>query len=152
MRGFGSLIAIVTTCAFAIGVSACQPDAATIEKSIKDELEGKKVKVKSVTCPKDHKTGKGEKFTCDGETASGTKFVINVTNEDIGKIKWELVGRIMDPAEIEKEIASKGQDGFKCGDEVVIVTKGSTFECKKDDTKIKLTFKDDEGNADTAIE
>jgi hypothetical protein len=152
MRRFGSFIAIAMTCAFSVGLYACTLDAAKIEKSITDELEAKKVKVKSIKCPKDRKQQKGDKFTCEGETKDGTTFTVNVSQEDAGNIKWELVGRIMDPADLEKDLNGKVGDGFKCGSEVVIVKKGSTLECKGAERKVKLTFKDDEGNADPTIE
>jgi len=139
--------------AFSLGLGACNLDAGKIEKSISDELQGKKVKVKSISCPKDKKMAKGDKFTCEGETESGTKFTVNVTQEEGGNIKWELVGRILDPSDIEKDLSSKFPDGgFKCGSDVVIVTKGSVVECKGNEHKVKLTYKDDEGASDVQME
>lgn len=153
MRATRSVWILGVMGAFSLGLGACNLDAGKIEKSITDELQGKKVKVKSISCPKDKKMAKGDKFTCDGEAQDGTKFTVNVTQEDAGNIKWELVGRILDPADIEKDLSGKFPGGgFKCGSDVVIVKKGSVVECKGAEHKVKLTYKDDEGNADVDME
>lgn len=127
-----SLASLATlVCALAPLVSGCKEkvDRAEMEKLVRETLEEKGIKVKSVTCPADRPRKVGDRFACDGELADGSKFVGNVTQTEEG-YKSSIVGRIMDLGLLAKELSDPKEDvKVECPAKKLLLRKGDTFKC-----------------------
>src|SRR5574338_1047022 len=87
--------------------AACDIDDKKLATQIEEFLEKDGVQIKSISCPTGKKDKDGEIFECEGEADDGTKFKVTAKAKGGGNVEWELVGRIIDPAELHKTLAEK---------------------------------------------
>ncbi|MEM9904417.1 MAG: DUF4333 domain-containing protein [Cyanobacteria bacterium P01_D01_bin.44] len=110
------------------------------EMEIKADIErqGRRVSLKSVTCPGNVSKQAGAYFRCVGELPTGEMFTINVTQQDDqGSLTWDVPSSkaLINLVSLEEKI----QTGFSqdlgkrpdidCGAAYRINTRGESFEC-----------------------
>jgi hypothetical protein len=129
--------------------AACDIDDKKLATQIEEFLEKDGVQIKSISCPTGKKDKDGENFECEGEADDGTKFKVTAKAKGGGNVEWELVGRIIDPAELHKTLAEKsGGRDFDCGTAKRIAVKGVEVDCKSGGEVVAIVFTDDKGDAD----
>ncbi len=134
----------------ALGLVGCDLDAKKLSTQIEETLEKDGVQIKSITCPEGKKDKEGESFECTGEADDGTKFRVTANAKGGGNVAWELVGRIIDPAELQKNLKDKSGRDFDCGTAKRIAVKGVEVDCKSGGETVAIVFNDDVGDADIA--
>ncbi len=139
----------VVAVAASLTLVGCTLDNAKLETDIKTELKGKKLEVDSISCPAGRKMAADDKFECTGKTKSGDAFTIKVAQTDTkGSVKWDLVGRIVDPKEVEERLKKTGGDTFSCGTDTTIAVKNTKMKCKSGEKVVTVNFTDDEGSVE----
>lgn len=117
-----------------LGLAACTPtlDGELLSKSITSKFEGDGVAVNSVKCPPDRVQKKDDTFECQGVSSKGDTFTVRVTQtDDQGNVRWELDGKVFDPAAFSDRALRYFTNNRKvdCGREKFIAVKGSEMAC-----------------------
>ncbi|MEM9163259.1 MAG: DUF4333 domain-containing protein [Cyanobacteria bacterium P01_F01_bin.4] len=124
-----------------VALSGCyRLNANRAEAEIKADIErqGRRVSLKSVTCPGNVSKQAGAYFRCVGELPTGEMFTINVTQQDDqGSLTWDVPSSkaLINLVSLEEKI----QTGFSkdlgkrpdidCGAAYRINQRGESFEC-----------------------
>lgn len=128
--------------------AGCTLDSTKMAKEIEKGLGEQGVTVKNVVCPTGKKDKDGETFECDGQDESGTMFKVSVAAKGGGNVTWNVIGRVVEPSELEGRLAKKSGRTFDCGDHKRIVVKGTEIDCKEGATVVAVRFTDNEGDAE----
>ena len=127
-----------------LALLGCNLSAEKLETQIKKEFEEKGVTLKEVTCPKDKKDKAGEEFECQGETEDGTKFTVAVKAKGSGAVQWDLMGKIVEPGEIQDNLKKSGTE-YDCGKSKRVAVKGVVIKCTAGNKTVNVKFTNDEG-------
>ena len=136
---------VLSMAGLALGLVACERglDTRDIADRIQNQIinEGG-ISLKSVVCPKQIKPAAGGKFQCVGELDAGTKFAINVTQQDTeGDVIWDFAhtkGLLnLEKLEVDFKEALKRETGEEIkvdcrndpGRSYRSVKPGDSFEC-----------------------
>lgn len=136
----------VSTLTLAAGLLGCDLDTTKLNAQMEATLEESGVLIKSVSCPEGKKNKEGETFECTGEAEDGTKFRVAASVKAGGEVKFDLVGRVVDPADLQGRLVAQTGRKLDCGAAKRIAVKGVEIACKDDAGAVSVVFTDDEGN------
>ena len=132
---------------------ASKLDDTKLEASIKGELAGKGVVMKSLDCPSGRPQKAGDKFDCDGIDEDGEKLVFHVEQTDgRGGFNWKMDGMIINQKKVGDAIESKLHKSadIQCHEKAVILKVGQSFTCdaviEGKTHKVQMTLTDTSGN------
>ena len=144
------LLTRVSALTLIAGVLGCDLDTTKLNAQMEATLEEYGVLIKSVSCPEGKKNKEGETFECTGEAEDGTKFRVAASVKAGGEVKFDLVGRVIDPADVQGRLAAQTGRKLDCGTAKRIAVKGVEIACKDANGVIAVVFTDDEGNNEFA--